>query len=120
MKDLTVEMRIEGNRTYVQLGGDLCSLDALNIKDSLHSSVGEKETLIIDLHEVERIDLTGLNALIMTQVRLRKKASNMLLLAPDDHALHELLHLTKFHDQVEVKQEDELDKRSFADFQKVG
>ncbi len=120
MDNLSVEMRINGKRTYVELKGRFTLMDALSLKDSLAASIGDRECLVVDLREVSEIDLTGLNALLMTQIRLRKKASSLLVLAQTEHPIHELLRLTKFQDQIEVKKRDLVSNTIDTPLQKAG
>lgn len=98
--ELTID-RLPG-LVQVCVTGQIVSIDAFNLKDALVELVNDDQNLILDLSKVEDISLTGLNALLMTKVKLQKTKSQLTLVAKKDSKLHDYLDLTKMTDQFHI------------------
>lgn len=103
MKNLEIYVQNHDYATYVTLEGNLTQLDALKLKAYLPTLVSNGLPLHVNLNKVEEIDLTGLNALLMTKLVCNRSKSDLFVSAPDDHGLYKLLHLTKFKNQFEFR-----------------
>lgn len=95
MESLSVDFKTQGETLHITLDGSLTLMDALELKKILPSKVLRHQKVVVDLKNVNAIDLTGFNALLMTR-RTMGKNKVCEIIAPKDHTFHELAHLTKF------------------------
>lgn len=98
-----MEVNSDSKDVLVTLSGDLCLLDALNLKLKLPDLIESGKCFTIDLTEVKNVDLTGLNALLMTKVVCDQNGVEATIIAGKDHPIFELLHLTKFKNQFSFR-----------------
>lgn len=82
---------------HVRLEGNISSIDALALRKELEPLVKTRGSLVLDLTEVEELDLTGFNAIVMTFVLTMKKGGTFRVVAPEDHALYDYMEMTHFN-----------------------
>lgn len=101
MEQLTVDYSSEAKHLLINLTGNLILMDALQLKSELPGRVSGMDSVTVNIHGVNQIDLTGFNALLMTKKSLGDKP--LRIKVAKEHEFHNLVHLTKFHDQFQVE-----------------
>lgn len=87
-KDVFVQ---NGTLTHIfMLSGELCSTDALWLKNTLLEFT-YRENIVVDLSQLTRADLTAINALA-----LGHKKHRLMVVLPTSPAASDIFHLTKF------------------------
>jgi len=99
MKNLKLSTTVQGETIHLKLDGDLILMDALKLKPELASFAKSYNKLVIDMHNVSKVDLTGLNALLAAKVNSKQGSDGIVLDVKKGHPIFELLHLTKFTNQ---------------------
>jgi len=99
MKNLFISYTETRDFITAILSGRLTSLDAMMLKSMLPERSKDHPNIIVDLTGVHEIDLMGMNALLMTNRKMKQKGKKFILKIQEDHPIKELLHLTKFTNQ---------------------
>jgi anti-sigma B factor antagonist len=105
--DLSLTTRIEGERTVVEVGGEIDVYTAPKLRETIVSLVeaGQKN-LVIDLEQVEFLDSTGLGVLVGGLKRVRTQEGSLSLVCTQERLLKifRITGLTKvfdIHEDVE-------------------
>lgn len=97
---LTLENNQNPAQQIIKLNGVLCGIDALHFREKVSSIITVKEgTLLLDLSQLSKMDLTGFNAIVMLKKAAHKRNLSFLIIAGKDNPVHEFIHLSKlsFH-----------------------
>ncbi len=97
---LNIENNISSTQQIISLEGALCGIEALQFRDEVTSIIVIREgQLSLDLTNVDHIDLTGFNSIVMLKKEAIKRDINLLLVANRAHPIHQYIHLSKlsFH-----------------------
>jgi anti-anti-sigma regulatory factor len=78
------------------INGDFTTEYALKHKVNLHELARSKQTLTINLRNVEKADFVGVNTLVTTYKIMSNLGSQLFLKISKNGDLQQLLHLTKF------------------------
>ncbi len=103
MHKLSVEYSKVNNAIHAHLAGPLVSLGALQLKSELHNQVASSQSLIVDIRKVTEVDTTGLNALLLTQLKCAFKNAHMTIRCKQEHPMQKLLQLTSIGDQFQFQ-----------------
>ncbi len=102
MKNLNLEIKRDAKQIDIKIAGEMITMAALDLKRSLPEIIERNKLIRVDMTKVAQMDLTGLNALMMTKVKANKSGSDVIIIANDTNPIHRLLHLTKFHGQFTI------------------
>ncbi len=92
------------DRLTVILSGDLTGKGALELKRDLFHLLEECPLeCYIDIRDLNRIDITGVNTLTMAHRKANAIGERLVLLSKPNHPAHEFMHLTKLHDYFNVE-----------------
>lgn len=108
MKNLKISTIPLHDSMKVVLKGELILMDALLAKVQLKELAANNCKIQIDLNQVTKIDLTGLNAIISAKVNMGLNGNGILLEANECHPIFELLHLTKLTNQFNYEYNNQL------------
>ena len=78
------------------INGDFTTEHALKHKVNLHELARSKQTLTINLRNVEKADIVGVNTLVTTYKIMSNLGSLLFLKISKNGDLQQLLHLTEF------------------------
>jgi anti-sigma B factor antagonist len=92
--DLSIETRVQGAWTIVQVAGEVDLATAASLRDGVLAAAEGPANVAIDLTEVSFIDSSGLGAIVACLKRLRERGGDLTIVAPDDSAAAKLLALT--------------------------
>lgn len=93
---LTIENNQNIAQQILKLKGGLCGIDALHFREKVSSNISIKEgTLLLDLSQLDKMDLTGFNAIVMLKKAAIKHNLSFLIIAGEDNPMHEFIHLSK-------------------------
>lgn len=88
----------------VKLNGHLTSMNAINFKKDLLRIITEKQTdCFINISELDAMDVSGVNALVMAHREVESKQRKMFIVSDSDSPAMEFLHLTKFSNYLNFK-----------------
>jgi anti-anti-sigma factor len=90
------------NEIVISLSGSVTSLDALEMKDDLLKIIEDQESVILDISHISNLDLTGFNALLMTNVQAKKKGKPFKLKIGEGNLIKSYMRLTKLADQFQL------------------
>ena len=86
--DLTLNTRIEGERTVLAVSGEVDVYTAPALRDRIADLLdGGQQQLIIDLGGVEFLDSTGLGVLVAGLNRAREVGGSLSLVCPQERVL---------------------------------
>ncbi len=77
MNILTIDYSTNGIAAKAVLQGSLTQINAINLKSELASKISHEKKLLVDLTNVTDIDITGLNTLLMTHLKLSLKLARI-------------------------------------------
>ncbi len=81
----------------VALKGDLNNMNAINFKkDLLRMVQNEYQNCTVNITQLNSIDLTGLNALVMAHRSLESKGKELTIVCNQKDQIDQFLKLTKF------------------------
>jgi len=82
----------------VTLEGYLTSMSAIDFKKDLLSIIEERNTdCYIDISSLQRMDITGVNALAMAHKSAIRNGQKIVLICKEEHPTKEIMLLTKFN-----------------------
>jgi anti-sigma B factor antagonist len=99
--DLSLTTRIEGERTVVEVGGEIDVYTAPKLRETIVSLVEAGQTnLVVDLEQVEFLDSTGLGVLVGGLKRVRIQDGSLSLVCTQERLLKifRITGLTKVFD----------------------
>lgn len=100
MNNLTVESQND----FLSLEGALRSADAINIKPQLLQRIkASNNNFTIDISDINHIDITGLNSLLMAKKYSTEIGKRLTITAKKDNPIFELVHLTKFGKFIDIQ-----------------
>ena len=105
--DLSLSTRPEGDKTVVEVGGEIDVYTAPRLREQLVDLVAEgKYHLVVDMEKVDFLDSTGLGVLVGGLKRVRAHDGSLRLVCTQDRILKifRITGLTKvfpIHDSVE-------------------
>ncbi len=86
--DLSLSTRTEGDRTIVEVGGEIDVYTAPRLREQLVDMVSEgKYHLIVDMEKVEFLDSTGLGVLVGGLKRVRAHDGSLSLVCTQERIL---------------------------------
>lgn len=95
--NFTIENHPASILCTIKLKGELKSTGAIQLKEQLCKHMKEFGRIItIDLCDVDDLDLTGLNALLISKQSFSREGKVLRLRLPDSGPLNEFAKLTKF------------------------
>jgi anti-sigma B factor antagonist len=106
--DLSLSTRSEGDRTVVEVGGEIDVYTAPRLREQLVDLVADgKYHLIVDMERVDFLDSTGLGVLVGGLKRVRSHDGELVLVCTKSRILKvfEITGLTKvfsIHDSVDA------------------
>ena len=106
--DLSLSTRTEGDRTIVEVGGEIDVYTAPRLREQLVDLVADgKYHLVVDMERVDFLDSTGLGVLVGGLKRLRSHDGDLALVCTQHRILKvfEITGLTKvfsIHDSVDA------------------
>ncbi len=98
MKALEVNNFSKDNFETFSLKGEFKTLEAIQFKELLLNKISSNDAknICIELNEVEEMDITALNSLIIGKRRTNKKGNIFKVKATKDHVINKLLNITRF------------------------
>ncbi len=94
-----VETKNTTERVLLSVKGNLTSSNALSFKETvmglLHT---EGKDCHIDISQVDALDLTGVNALVVAHSKTQEMGRELVILSSASNPAEELLYLTQFID----------------------
>jgi len=99
-----IELKIERKfgQIFIRIIGPIEHSESIELKQTLMSYVERDVNMVLDIKDVGDWSLNGLNAILMTSIKLRKVGGKLTLLVPKDHSMHEYLAITKMNSLVDV------------------
>ena len=86
--DLSLSTRTEGDRTIVEVGGEIDVYTAPKLRDKLSELVATGSyDIVVDMHEVEFLDSTGLGVLVGGLKKVRAHDGSLRLVCNQDRLL---------------------------------
>ncbi|MEZ5118007.1 MAG: STAS domain-containing protein [Candidatus Nanopelagicales bacterium] len=83
--DLTVQTRAEGDRTVVEVGGEVDVYTAPALDERLGALIDEGQTrLVLDLTGVDFLDSTGLGVIVKALKRTRERGGGLALVVTEE------------------------------------
>jgi len=100
----SIELHIEKkfSKTFIKMVGTLEHMEALELKQRLLSLIERNMDMVLDIREVGDWSLNGLNAILISSIKLRQVGGKLTLRVPADHTIHEYLALTKMNCLLEI------------------
>ena len=105
--DLSLTTRVEGDRTVVEVGGEIDVYTAPRLRDTIVALVDAGQNhLVLDLEQVEFMDSTGLGVLVGGLKHVRGQEGSLALVCTQERLLKifRITGVTKvfdIHDDVE-------------------
>lgn len=105
MNNLQVQFPQPGkDNNTILLFGDFNTIEAMHFKVDLINFISSNQAdFVLDITEINNMDLTALNALIIAQKEVYKKGYKFTIKTSSDSPIFELLHLTKFDRHLNLK-----------------
>lgn len=103
MNNLQLTIQRNPIETQVKVEGNLESIEALNLRHAITELVPVDKDLILDLTAIRSIGVTGFNALLMTQVALRKQNSKCIIIVEETSPLFSYMQITKLRDAFTIQ-----------------
>lgn len=106
MKNLKIEFKniASSEAKKVILAGNLTSMDAIEFKKSLLKNMHqESKDYFIDITQLNAVDVTGVNALVMAHKKAERAGYKAVILSSIENPADEFLHLTKFKNILNFK-----------------
>ena len=98
------KLTVESQNDFLSLEGALRSSDAINIKSQLQQRIkASNNNFTIDISDINHIDITGLNSLLMAKKYSTEIGKNLTITAKKDNPIFELVHLTKFGKFIDIQ-----------------
>jgi anti-sigma B factor antagonist len=89
--DLSLSTRTEGDRTIVEVGGEIDVYTAPRLREQLVDLVADGQYhLVVDMERVDFLDSTGLGVLVAGLKRARENGGDLRLVATSSHILRML------------------------------
>lgn len=86
--DLSIETRSEGERTIIEVGGEIDVYTAPRLRDKITELVSEGSyDLVIDMEKVDFLDSTGLGVLVGGLKKVRAHDGSMRLICNQERLL---------------------------------
>lgn len=92
------------NPISVKLNGHLTSMNAINFKRDLLQLMKENNSdCVINISELNAMDVSGVNALVMAHREAQATNKNMYIVSDSNNPAMEFLHLTKFSNYLNFR-----------------
>lgn len=100
----TIELKVERKygQIFIKIVGPMEQSESIELKQTLMSFVERGVNMVLDIKDIDEWGLNGLNAILMTSIKLRKMGAKLTLLAGENHSIHEYLAVTKMKSIVDV------------------
>ena len=83
-------------KQHIHLSGNLSGIDALSFRDSLYKIFDEESAqVVLDLSQVNEMDLTGFNAIVMLKKEAINRSKDLFLIVQEGNPVKEFIHLSK-------------------------
>lgn len=102
---LQITFTTQPSRTMFDLKGNLCGMDAIDLKHELLDYIDRNSQHIeLDLRSVKQIDLGGINALAVAYRKLKAGGRTMKILISNEGPVQHLLSLTKMSNFLPLRE----------------
>lgn len=101
---LSLEINTKEREQHIILSGQLEGIEALEFRQKIISVIESNiDRFCLDVQNMDAIDLTGFNAVVMLKREIESRNKRFHLLAPTNNSIHEYIHLSKLNlNQTEV------------------
>ncbi len=95
---LSIEINTVDRVQQIILAGEFTGLEALEFRQKIGSIIEDQsERIVLDMRNIEELDLTGFNALVMLKSLTEKRRKSFSMLIINDSPLEAYLHLSKLN-----------------------
>ena len=95
---------LDKNIKSIGLSGNLSAMDAINFKANVLEMISTQSVdFEINLEELDTLDVTGLNALVIAHKKMKQKGLKLTMISKENGQFSELIHLAKFSNYFNMK-----------------
>jgi len=104
-EDFSTEVNPTDEATVIHVRGEIDIATAGRLRDVIEPHMGPKQTIILDLSEVDFMDSSALHVLVQARGRLTENGGSLILRNPST-AAHRLLTVAGANDLLETDAQD--------------
>ncbi len=95
---LSIELNTIEREQYIVLQGQLKGIEALELRQKVANVIENRvDSVCLDIQALQRIDLTGFNAIVILKKEVEQRNKIFKLLSSTDGPIDEYLHLSKLN-----------------------
>jgi len=95
---LSIEINSIERTQHIMLQGELKGIEALEFRQKIVNVIEKGvESICLDIQDVQKIDLTGFNAVVMFKREVERRKMSFSLVCSADSPIEEYLHLSKLN-----------------------
>ena len=104
-EDFSTEVNATDEATVIHVRGEIDMATAGRLRDAIEPHMGPKQTIVLDLSEVDFMDSSALHVLVQARGRLTEDGGSLVLRNPS-RAAHRLLTVAGANDLLEADAQD--------------